>query len=120
MLCTNRDGPSGRCQFGRKCTFAHGEKQLRTPEKNEADGIINDRAIRSFLSRRRGPRPCVEPPRGSVSVAVNNDTPPIFLSIPVGGAPRKEVTTAPLSTYRRDPYSLVQPKKILSSSIDVP
>jgi hypothetical protein len=58
-LCENFMS-SGGCPYGKHCMFAHGEDQLRTMERNLADGIVNEEAIRRFRvlrmakSRRRG------------------------------------------------------------------
>ncbi len=95
ILCENHDGPRGRCLFGRKCTFAHGKKQLRTPELNEAEGIINDKAIRTFLiCRGRKPvqsPPCIEPPHGPVTVSnVNGNSITCHISTNAGGVARRD------------------------------
>lgn len=41
------------CPYEGKCVFAHGASDLRTPEQNEADGLITDTAIRGWLRRQK-------------------------------------------------------------------
>lgn len=42
----------GLCPYAAKCYFAHGDDDFRTPEQNDADGLITDAAIRAWLRAR--------------------------------------------------------------------
>jgi len=50
------------CPYEGKCVFAHGASDLRTPEQNEADGLITDTAIRGWLRRQKQQREQQQPP----------------------------------------------------------
>ncbi|EPY17682.1 hypothetical protein STCU_10463 [Strigomonas culicis] len=52
MPC-KRHQASGKCRYGPRCRFAHGEHQLRTVEQNCAQGLVTEEAIRAYQERGR-------------------------------------------------------------------
>lgn len=50
-LCENF--AKGKCRYGPRCMFAHGEDHLRTKEMNEADGLVTMNAIKMYQRRGR-------------------------------------------------------------------
>lgn len=65
QMCRNWER-KGVCPYDNKCMFAHGEKDLRTPEANVRDGLFTEESIEAFrraqrlLKKRASQREAVE------------------------------------------------------------
>jgi hypothetical protein len=102
--------------------FAHGKKELRTPEMNEAEGINNDKAIRAFLQKcttqRIPAKSTVDDHSGAVlerrrSSLSSRDGPAMATTTASEGTSDAGDTERRPSAYRYNPYSLERSKTVL-------
>jgi hypothetical protein len=101
----------GSCPYQCKCMFAHGPGELRTPEMNEADELISDKAIRSFLrnlavlnNQQAQSQDDYEYLRDATTTTTPSDS---------GSEDHEHTSTAPTpksTGYRHNPYSFVRSK----------
>jgi hypothetical protein len=116
IMCTNHAGRGGRCAFGRKCTFAHNDQELRAPELNEVEGITDDKAIRAFEAAERNRPRGIHLARPSLpSVNQDNSDRLAITAVVISelASNHEAHRYGRLTAYRRDPYSWIQPKKFL-------
>lgn len=110
-LCSNFEMPEG-CRFGAKCHFAHGEQELRKPQKNvdviakgldryqSQSGVVSSRSLEEKLvfSRQREPTPpglAAAASFGAVSTAkVSIDASLAGIIIGKGGVNAKAISRA--------------------------
>ena len=62
-LCTNMEN-EGTCPYRGRCMFAHGVKELRTPEQNMADDLTSEYKIEQFKEQIRNRKAARDAGRG--------------------------------------------------------
>mmetsp|Transcript_30456 Transcript_30456/g.94055 ORF Transcript_30456/g.94055 Transcript_30456/m.94055 type:complete len:269 (-) Transcript_30456:1151-1957(-) len=115
-MCKNYE-TTGQCQYGARCMFAHGARELRTTEQNMADGITNQGSV--YALRRRmakqakadasvgGSTSVAETDRSSTTPRVTTPQPPVA-SATTAGQPGMTATSAAMPPWQA-PFASVPP-----------
>eukprot|EP00672_Neobodo_designis_P000811 CAMPEP_0174878044 /NCGR_PEP_ID=MMETSP1114-20130205/82561_1 /TAXON_ID=312471 /ORGANISM="Neobodo designis, Strain CCAP 1951/1" /LENGTH=292 /DNA_ID=CAMNT_0016113431 /DNA_START=269 /DNA_END=1147 /DNA_ORIENTATION=+ len=110
-MCKNYE-TTAQCQYGARCMFAHGARELRTTEQNMADGITNQGSVYALRRRMARQAKADASGGGSVSLAKRGKA--------AGGGAAVASPTLPAPTAPSAPSSVLPPAPHLSYPYPAP